>query len=145
MGRIKVVLPATFSFSCILPIRITDINYGGHAGNDSIFSLIHEARMQWLRSLGYTELSFDGHGLIMADAAIEYKAELFYDDRVKVSVAASDFSRTGFDLSYLLELVDQNGSSLKTIAVAKTGMVCFDYTSGKIMSLSQETRKKLEK
>ena len=60
MARIKIDLPDNFSFTTSIPIRITDVNYGGHVGNDTILSLIHEARMQFLKQLGYSELEFAG-------------------------------------------------------------------------------------
>jgi hypothetical protein len=34
MARIKLDLPADFPFAAELRVRITDINYGGHMGND---------------------------------------------------------------------------------------------------------------
>ena len=70
MARIKIDLPQNFSFRTEIPVRITDINYGGHAGNDTILSLIHEARMQFLANSGYSELNFEGTSLIMADVGI---------------------------------------------------------------------------
>jgi len=36
--------------------------------------------------------------MIMADAAIEFKSELFYGDHVIASVAARELSKIGFDL-----------------------------------------------
>ena len=51
MQRVKVELPANFNFSCIIPIRITDLNYGGHVGNDAVLSLIHEARIAIFRHI----------------------------------------------------------------------------------------------
>ncbi len=98
MARIRLQLPEIFSFTCTLPVRITDINYGGHAGNDTILSLIHEARMQFLQSLGYTEMRFAGAGMIMADVSIEFKSELFYGDLVIASVTPGELSRIGFEL-----------------------------------------------
>jgi acyl-CoA thioesterase FadM len=47
MARIKIELPQSFSFTCRIPVRITDINYGGHAGNDTVLSIIHEASRAW--------------------------------------------------------------------------------------------------
>jgi acyl-CoA thioesterase FadM len=57
-------MPATYTFSTELTIRITDLNYGGHVGNDSFLSLIQEARQQYLKKLGYGELDFEGSALI---------------------------------------------------------------------------------
>jgi acyl-CoA thioesterase FadM len=141
MARVKIELPPRFDFSCKIPVRITDINYGGHAGNDAILSIIHEARMQYLHSLGYTEMNFAGNGIIMADVAIEFKSELFYGDTVMAAVTITEFSKVGFDIIYKLEK-EENGKS-KTVALAKTGMICFDYAKKKIVAVPEEARQKL--
>jgi acyl-CoA thioesterase FadM len=72
MARIKIHLPDKFPFSVSIPIRITDINYGGHVGNDTVLSLIHEARVQFLQHHGYKELEIEDIGLIMSDVGIEF-------------------------------------------------------------------------
>lgn len=139
MSRVKIVLPEVFSFSTIIPIRITDLNYGGHVGNDTVLSLCHEARMQFLSSFGYTEMKLEGISLIMSDAAIEFKNESFYGDRLRAYVKALNFSRAGFDIFY--KLVRE--SDEKIIAVAKTGMICFNYDKRKVVSLPPILQEKL--
>ena len=146
MARIKIDLPDTFSFTALIPVRITDLNYGNHVGNDAVLSIIHEARMQFLRQFGFTELQFAGTGMIMSHVGIEFKNELFYGDAVFVSVVASSFSKIGFDLFYKLEKEtgDQNSGAKKLlIAVAKTGMICYDYQKKKVVSMPGEARQKL--
>jgi len=140
MARVKIDLPEQFSFQTTIPIRITDINYGGHAGNDSILSIIHEARVQFLKKFGCDEKNFFGTGLIMSDVAIEFKKELFYGDIVQVSVAVSDMERIRFDIVYKLEA--EHNEKMVTVATARTGMVCFDYTAKKITSIPDEAKKK---
>lgn len=135
MARIKVDLPDQFSFSTIIPVRITDLNYGGHVGNDTILSLIHEARVQFLQHYGYAELNMGGPGLIMSDVAIEFKQELFYGDQVKVAVTADDFSKVSFDLYYKLE--KETAGKTILVATAKTGMVCFDYAKKKVTAVPE--------
>ena len=142
MARIKVALPQQFTFSTNIPIRITDINYGGHLGNDALLSIIHEARLQFFHSLGYTEMDMEGTGLIMANVAIEFKAEAFYGENLLVSVTASDFTRAGFDLVYLLEKRQDDTSII--VAIAQTGMVCYDYTSKKIAALPPNALAKMQ-
>lgn len=142
MARIKLTLPSLFPFSVHIPIRITDVNYGGHVGNDAILSIIHEARLQFLQALGYSEMNVEGVGLIMADVAIEFKAEAFYGDVIEVSIAANDFSRVGFDLIYKLEKKQDNKSI--PVAIAKTGMVCFDYSLKKVATLPNNAFAKLQ-
>ena len=143
MDRIKLQLADTFPFSTTISIRITDLNYGGHVGNDVFLSLIHEARQQFLQHYGYKELQFEGVGVIMADAAIEYKRELNYGDLVKISVAAKGFDRLGFDLHYLLE-VESNGSFV-VAGKAKTGMLCYDYDLKKMVAVPAAAMERLTK
>ena len=142
MARIKVELPEHFTFSTTIPVRITDLNYGKHVGNDTILSMIHEARVQYLKQLGYGELDLAGVGVIMSDVGIEFKSELFYGDEVIVSVAAGDISKIAFDLYYKLE--KRSGDTSVLVAVAKTGMVCYDYSKKKVVAIPAEVAEKLK-
>jgi YbgC/YbaW family acyl-CoA thioester hydrolase len=136
MERIKLNLPEQFLFSTNIAVRITDINYGGHVGNDSFLSLIHEARQQFLNHYQYSEMNFAGTSLIMADVAVEYKKELSYGDVVKISVTASGFDKLGFDIFYLLEVMHEEKNYIA--GKAKTGMMCFDYQNKKRMEVPDE-------
>lgn len=141
MNRVKVDLPEQFRFSTIIQIRITDLNYGGHVGNDSFLSLVHEARQQFLNHHGYGELEFEGVGLIMADAAIEFKAELNFKDHVQISVAATNFTRIGFDLFYKMEILSASGNIVA--GKVKTGMLCYDYSLRKVVTVPEKAKEKL--
>ncbi len=141
MERIKLKLPETFSFSTSIPIRITDINYGNHLGNDSFLSLIHEARMQFLGKHGYTELEIGGVGLIMADVAIEFKQEVLYGDAVTIYVSANGFDKLGFDIFYKIVLVRDRMEVL--VGKAKTGMICYDYDLKKKVAIPAEVLEKM--
>ncbi len=141
MERIKINLPENFYFSTIIKIRITDLNYGGHVGNDSFLSLIHEARQQFLQHNDYSELKFENASLVMADAAIEFKKEISYGDEVKISVVASGFDKFGFDIHYKLEII--NNEQLLLAGKAKTGMLCYDYSNRKLMPVPGAAKNKL--
>jgi len=143
MNRIKLKLPESFSFYTEIHIRITDLNYGGHVGNDSFLGLIQEARQQYLKKFGYAELAFEGLGLIMADSVVEYKRELNYGDLVKISVQAADFDKLGFDLFYLLEIINRDEPIIA--GKAKTGMICYDYLNKKKTSIPEIALEKLIK
>ena len=141
MERIKLNLPEQFNFSTTIKIRITDLNYGGHVGNDSFLSLIHEARQQFLHHFSYSELKFENVSLIMADAAVEFKKELNYGDEVKISVATSGFDKYGFDIFYKLEVLRDKNAVLA--GKAKTGMLCYDYQNKKLMNVPEKAKNKL--
>lgn len=135
MARIKVALPDTLLFTTEIPVRITDLNYGGHLGNDALLGILHEARVHFLRSLGMAN-DYDPVtklGLIMVDVAVEYKGEAFHGDVLRLAMAATDPSKYGFDVVYHVH--NQAG---KEIARAKTGMLCFDYNTHKLRLLPEE-------
>lgn len=133
MSRIKLELPEQFLFSAVIPVRITDINYGGHVGNDTVLTLMHEARMQFLHHYNFSEMNFGGVSLIMRDVLIEFKKEIFYGDAINVFVTISNFSRAGFDLFY--KMVKSTDDTI--VAIAKTGMICYNYDSKKIVSVPE--------
>lgn len=135
MNRIKIQLPAQFSFTTQMQIRVTDLNYGGHVGNDTVLSLLQEARQQFLQSRGYAELSVESFGLIMADAMIEYKKELNHKDTIEIAVVATDFDKLGFDIYYQITVL--KNSEVQLAVRAKTGMMLYDYSAKKKVSLTE--------
>jgi YbgC/YbaW family acyl-CoA thioester hydrolase len=141
MARIQLNLPEKFLFSTEIPVRVSDINYGGHVGNDAILTLMQEARVQFYRSLGFTnEVSFEGTvGQIIADSAVVYKAESFLGDVLIIQIGAADFNKYGFDLLYRIT----NKETAKEVARGKTGIVCFDYDTRKVASIPASVLKKL--
>jgi acyl-CoA thioester hydrolase len=130
MPRIKLIPPQNILATVSIPVRISDINYGNHVGNDSFVSLIHEARVQWLRQHGYTELNIEGVVLLQADLAVEFKNEGFYGDEVTIQISAGDVSKMSFELYYTLTTTRQGKTIV--LALAKTGMVCFNASERKI-------------
>ena len=142
MARIKIQLPEKFSFETQIPIRITDLNYGNHVGNDTILSILHEARVQYFQKFGFAELDFAGVGLIMSDVAIEFKNEIFYGEKIIASVTIGEFSRVAFEVFYKLEKETPQQNRL-AVAAAKTGMACYDYSIKKIVPIPAEALNKL--
>lgn len=135
MSKIKIDLPEKFfNVSIQIPVRITDINYGNHVGNDSLVSIIHEARVQFLHHHGFKELNIENAvGLIMSGLMIEFKNECFYKDIIDVKIASSDITRVSFQLFYQLSTERNNDKMI--IANAKTTMVCFDYKIKKVAAI----------
>jgi len=139
MSRVKIKFPEQKPLhTAVIPVRITDINYGGHLGNDSLLSVIHESRMQMLAAWGYDELSAGGTSLIMADVMIAYKGEAFYGDVLTARLFAEELTVHSFDLLYCIT-TERDGATTD-IAYAKTGMICFDYDTRKIVPMTTELK-----
>jgi acyl-CoA thioesterase FadM len=120
-------------------VRIGDINYGNHVGNDAFVAIIHEARMQWLQGYGYTELDIEGMGLIMSDLSLEFKNECYYGEEIEITIYASDVGRVNFDLYYSLNTSRKGVDVL--LANAKTGMVSYDYNQKKVAQVPEGLKK----
>ena len=133
MARIKLDLPEHFPFTIELRVRITDVNYGGHLGNDALLGLLHEARVQFLAHYQLSELNIHGCGIIMADSVIVYKSEAFPGELLSIAVAVTDFNRYGCDFVYRVT----EKTSQREVARAKTGIVFFDYQRRAVQRVPQ--------
>lgn len=139
MARVKLKFPIDNPlFISRINVRISDINYGGHVGNDSILSIIHESRMQMLQNFGLKEINNGDISLIMADVMIAYKAESFYGDELIIKIYAEELTQVSFDLLYHISTT-RNGQTID-VAHAKTGMVCFDYVARKVANMTPVLR-----
>jgi acyl-CoA thioesterase FadM len=136
MPRIQLKPLKSYSFTIDIPVRITDINYGGHLGNDRLLALVHEARIAFLTEWNFSEMDCGGVALIMGDAAIQYQGEAFAGDGLRFEVTAAEPSRTGFRLFYRITRPEDG----KSIALVETGMICFDYSTRKIQPLPLAVR-----
>lgn len=112
-----------FDFTARFSVRVGDINYGGHMGNDRFLLLFHDARMLYLESLGFSEADIGGVGLIMNEAHVDFKAEVFLRDSLEVGVRAADLGSIRFRLEYRV----RRESDGVVVATGHTGMVAFDY------------------
>lgn len=131
MPRLKLKPQAAYRFTCELTVRTTDLNYGGHLGNDRLLSLVHEARVAFLAKHGLSELDFGGVSLILGDAAVVYQAEAYAGDLLRFEVAAGEPSGSGFRIFYRVT----RPADGKGVALVENGMACFDYQARKIAAL----------
>lgn len=140
MARVQIQLPQKFIFKFTQPVAITDINYGKHLGNDKVLGFMHETRVRFFEWLGFSESDIEGVSVIQADTAVIYRSEAFHKDLIEVHISVGEFTRAGFEIYYRLFNLTQQ----KECALAKTGMVCFDYTERKVKSVPLSFREKCE-
>ncbi|NOR87984.1 MAG: acyl-CoA thioesterase, partial [Bacteroidales bacterium] len=105
-------------------VSISDINYGGHMGNDRSLSLFHESRIAFLKSLGYSEMDIgEGLGIIMKDAHVDFLAEVFHGEQLSVTVKLGEQKGLLFYLEY--EVFREHDQ--KIVLKGSTGILAFDY------------------
>lgn len=133
MPRIRIDLPEHFNFVTEISVLIGHVNYGNHLDNALLLSLVSEARVRFLKAMGYTEMDIEGTGIIVADAAIQYQSEAFHGDLLQFEMAAVEFNKYGCDLVYRV----REKTSLRNVACGKTGIVFFDYSRRKPVAVPQ--------
>lgn len=112
--RIRLDLPQTVLFEMEVSVRVTDINYAGHLGNDRLLVYAQECRSAWFASLGFNELDIEGCNTIMADAALQYLSEAFALESLTVSLYLGERHKYGFDLYYLVRRAGDEICRMKT-------------------------------
>lgn len=128
MARIDITLPEKFLFATELPLYIGHINYGGHLDNALLLTLVSEARVRFFKSLDYTELDVEGVGIVVVDAALQYKSEAFHGETMVLEMTPADLNKYGCDLMWRMS----DRASGREVARGKTGIVFFDYGPRKV-------------
>lgn len=131
MARIQIRLPEQFAYATAITLYQSHMNYGGHLDNALLLTVVSEARVRFFKSLGYTELDVEGLGIMVADAALQYRSEAFQGEVMVVQMAAADLSSKGFDMVWRMS----EQSSQREVARGKTGIVFYDYTLRKIAAM----------
>lgn len=143
MAKNKITIPTPVCFTTRIVAKKEDINYGGHVGNERFLLFAQETRMQFLQTLGCSELKFGPYGLILAEAHVEYMSELFLGETIEIHLSITAPTRAAFECYYQIK-INREG---KMIAAAniRTNMVCFDYNERKVKSIPESLKSELSK
>lgn len=121
-----------FQFTTPYLVRISDINYGNHVANSAVLNFFQDARIRYLKELGnFSELDIGGCGIILPEANVKYRAEMFLADELVIGVRVTEMGRSSVAMSYRIE---RNG---ELTAEGTTALIAFDYTARKARRLPQ--------
>ncbi|MFC0168074.1 thioesterase family protein [Pseudoduganella danionis] len=135
MARLQLHFPENqFCFSTQLTVRVTDINAGNHLGNDSMISMLSEARARFLYEYGVEEVDGTGLGIIVTDLSTMYRAEAHARDVLTFEVGVMDFNAYGGDIIFRVT----RPADHTLVAMAKYGFVFFNYKTGKVTPMAPE-------
>src|SRR5450830_1109150 len=142
MARLKLEFPEDqYCYSSQLTVRTTDINAGNHLGNDSMISMISEARARFLFEFGVRDIEADGTGIIVTDLATTYRAEAHARDQLLFEVGVMDFNKYGGDIIFRIS----RPANQTLVAMAKSGFVFFDYRSAQVVAMPEHFKDKFSR
>jgi acyl-CoA thioesterase FadM len=142
MARLRLDFPEDqYCHSTQLTVRVTDINAANHLGNDSMISMISEARARFLFDFGIGESRDGGTGIIVTDLATTYRNEAHARDQLLFETGVMDFNKYGGDIIFRIS----RPRDATLIAMAKSGFVFFDYQSRRVVPMPEAFRKKFPK
>ncbi|RJG11294.1 thioesterase family protein [Massilia cavernae] len=142
MARLHLDFPEDqYYYTTPLTVRVTDINAANHLGNDSMISMISEARARFLFEYGVPENERDGTGIIVTDLATTYRAEAHARDQLLFEVGVMDFNKYGGDITFRVT----RPKDKVLVAMAKSGFVFFNYKSSQVVAMPEEFRNKFSR
>jgi len=124
-----------------LTVRFSDVDMLGHTNNASYFSFMEEARIFYLKKLGYDAKDYQSRcPIILVEASCRYKAPSFVGDTLDIHLWVSEMKEKSFTMDY--EIKDQK--TQKLIALAKSTQVTYDYANKKVISMPSDLKQKIE-
>jgi len=111
-----------YRFSTTLEVRWRDVDALGHVNNAVYFNYLEQARLHYMRELGFLPPNSTDVGVIIAEAGCRFKTPLRLGEQVTIRARVSEFHRTSFIFEYRIE-----GEDGRLAATAQTVQVCYDY------------------
>lgn len=136
MARITLEFPEAFIYRTEITVRLTDLNFGGHVGNDQMITLLSAARFTFLDFLGVKEEDIFGLGIVITDLATQYLKETRARETLVFEVGINDINKYGGDFIFRVT----NKRTGDRVVLAKTGFVLIDPSNLKVAPMPAEFR-----
>lgn len=119
-------------------VIVSDINYGGHMGNERALILFQQVRMDWLNSIGYDEADIEGKGLIQLESHVYYLKEVFLGENLICRIKNVNLEKITFIIEY--EIINEKNE----VAInGSTKMAIFDYERKRLSRIPKEFIEKI--
>lgn len=121
-------------------IKQEDLNYGNHVGNERALLFFQWARESFLRQNNLSETNIgDGSGFIQVEATVQYKKQLFLDQKIEVRI-------TKIEIKGLKIIFEYEIYSGKDLAITGTATVlAYNYEEQKIKKIPANFKELIEK
>ena len=127
-------------FTFYYTIKQEDLNYGNHVGNERALLFFQWARESFLRQNNLSETNIgDGNGFIQIEATVQYKKQLFLDQKIEVRITKIEIK----GLKIIFEYEIYTG---KELAITGTATVlAYNYEEQKIKKIPAKFKEIVKK
>ncbi len=139
MPRVQLQYPGNTFCSHETVVRINDLSPAAHIGFDKIVNILFDASATFLRKIKDEDKKDQLFQIIYSDLSVQYKSEAFRGDRLLIHMAVGEISSKGFELYFNVTSPKRNNE----VALARIGMVLFDYSKQCTMKIPQTLREKI--
>ena len=117
-----------------------DLNYGNHVGNERALLFFQWTRESFLRQNNLSETNIgDGSGFIQVEATVQYKKQLFLDQKIEVRITKIEIK----GLKIIFEYEIYTG---KELAITGTATVlAYNYEEQKIKKIPAKFKEIVKK
>ncbi|MCS5712816.1 thioesterase family protein [Candidatus Berkiella aquae] len=126
--------PDNASFVTRMNVRINDVNYANHLDYSALLEMVGNARSQFFRHYGCTEIDIEGVGGIVKKIYVDYLDEASFNDELEFKVFVSDIKGVKANLLFLIT----NLKKAKEVARVAMNFVFFDAKKGKLCSAPEK-------
>ena len=122
------------------PIAWGEMDAFGHVNNINYFRWFENARIEYLRRVGWEEIQAQtGVGIILAAVEARFRKPLTYPDSVQLAVRVSSLAEDRFIMEH--RVVSRRLGAL--VAEGKGTVVTFDYTRQQKAPIPEEMRQRI--
>ena len=121
-------------------VKQEDLNYGNHVGNERALLFFKWTRESFLRQNNLSETNIgDGSGFIQVEATVQYKKQLFLDQKIEVRITKIEIR----GLKIIFEYEIYTG---KELAITGTATVlAYNYEEQKIKKIPAKFKEIVKK
>lgn len=132
-----------FSFKITVKVRFNETDMFGHMNNTIPFTYFEEARIEYLKSLGFMQewISPESHIIpVVADLQCDFLQQVFFDEYINVFVKVASVGSSSIDLHYMG--INKNQEICFT---GRNSLVNFNRITGRSEAWKDEWKEKLQK
>jgi acyl-CoA thioesterase FadM len=132
----KLLVQKSYDYEYATTIKVRDINYGGHLGNDALVGLLHEARIALLNQHKMSEMDVGNgnHGIIMTELIVNYKKEGSLNDRITILSNVGDLQQ------YTFRIFHKVMREKDMLALAETEFATYNYSDKKVVQVPESIK-----